>query len=200
MEKIKSKSKIFKIAFCGIMIALSITLSITTRFWQMPLGGDVNLCAMLPVMLIGYYLGTKYGLIACLAYSLLEMLLSIGSVLSWGLTPTVVVATVFIDYIFAYTALGLSGVIREAMSKKKTLSKGVDFATFILGMVLATFTRFVLHFISGVVLFDTWATFEPVWLYSIAYNGGYMLPNLVLCIIGGCLIYYPLNKAVKKMF
>ena len=200
MEKIKAKSKIFKIAFCGIMIALSITLSLTTRFWQMPLGGDVNLCAMLPVMLIGYYLGTKYGLIACFAYSLLEMLVSIGSVLSWGLTPTVVVATVFIDYIFAYTALGLSGVIREMCSKKKPLSKGADFATFILGMVLATFVRFMLHFISGIVLFDIWAEFQPVWLYSLAYNGGYMLPNLVLCIIGGCLIYYPLNKAVKKMF
>ena len=200
MENLKTKSKIYKIAFCGIMIALSTVLSICTRFWEMPMGGEVNLCGMLPVMLIGYYFGTRYGVVACLAYSVIEMGVGLGSVLSWGLTPQVVVASVLLDYILAYTALGFSGIFKEIWQKKKPLSQKSAFVTFLLGMIFCVVLRFVLHFISGVVLFSTWATFQPVWLYSVAYNAGYLAPNLGICLVGGCLIFHPLNKAVEKLF
>ena len=57
--------------------------------------------------------------------------------------------------------------------------------------------RFLVHFVSGVVL---WANYEqfmafgvewinrPV-LYSICYNGAYMLPETVLTVIGAVLLF-----------
>ncbi|MGI6280418.1 MAG: energy-coupled thiamine transporter ThiT [Acutalibacteraceae bacterium] len=178
----------FKLCFCGIMIALSTALSLV-KLWQMPYGGSVTLCSMLPVMLVGYMFGTRTGLAAAFAYSVIQALLDIGSISGWGLTAGVFAACLLLDYLLAFTALGLSGVFKGKMKS--------DFAAYVCGMCLAVFLRFVCHFISGVVLWSSTAAFEPAWLYPIAYNGGFLLPDLAICVVVGIILYKPLKKLVK---
>ena len=67
----------------------------------------------------------------------------------------------------------------------------------ILGIVAVCALRFFIHFLSGVVL---WANFEefmafgrewvgrPV-LYSICYNGIYMLPETVLTVVAAVILF-----------
>ena len=49
--------KLLCLVECAMMIALSFGLSFV-KLWQMPLGGSVTLCSMLPIMLISI----KYGI------------------------------------------------------------------------------------------------------------------------------------------
>ena len=71
------------------------------------------------------------------------------------------------------------------------------------GTGLAVALRFVSHVLSGVFVFASagklWDGFETSnsWLYSIVYNGCYMLPELILTCIGAVVIYGALFKALK---
>jgi len=58
-------------------------------------------------------------------------------------------------------------------------------------------TRFLSHFISGVVFFAMYAPegMSPI-VYSAIYNGSYMLPELV---ISGILIYLLIQRGVLDL-
>ncbi len=180
------KNTTFKLCFCGIMIALASVLSLV-KLWQMPFNGSVTLCNMLPIMLVAFVFDTKTALATSFVYSVIQMAFSLGSVAGWGLSATVFVACLLLDYILAYFVLGLSGIIRDITKKNNLL-------TYISGMVLAVFLRFICHFVSGVALFSSWAEIEPAWLYSILYNGGFLLADLALCLVVAVLVYKPISK------
>ncbi len=162
----------------AIMVALATVLSMIT-IWKMPLGGSITLLSMLPVMLVSIRHGLKWGLGAAFVYSWTQVLT--GQVFTWGLTPTVLVAALFLDYVIAFTILGFAGAFR---------SKGT--AGVIAGVTACCVLRFIAHFISGIVLwtnFDEFIVFGQSWvnrpvLYSLCYNGLYMLPETVFTVIG----------------
>ncbi len=167
------KSKILLIAEAAVMIALSIVLNLIV-LWQMPLGGKVTLASMLPVMLFAIKADKKWGFGCAFIYSVIQMAFSFFKVLSWGLTPVVLISCFLLDYILPYTALGLAGVFPKKWGVKGAFA----------GIALAISTRFISHFLSGTVLFGTWE--DGVWeviSYSIVYNGSYLLPELALSLI-----------------
>ena len=55
----------------ALMIALSTILSFIVLF-RLPFGGSITPCCMLPVILIAYRYGTKWGLCTCFAFSLIQ--------------------------------------------------------------------------------------------------------------------------------
>ena len=116
---------------------------------------------MVPVAFLSCILGLKWGFGAAFAYSLIQLFISLGDVMSWGLTPIAVVGTLVFDYLLAYTALGICGIFRK---------KGIF--GIVAGVALGTFIRFVCHFFTGVLIFDIWCPWDNVWLYSLCYNGG----------------------------
>ena len=59
------------IAFAGISIALSFTLSYI-KLWRMPQGGSVTLVSVLPIMLFSYVYGAKKGVLIGLIYGVLQ--------------------------------------------------------------------------------------------------------------------------------
>lgn len=150
---------------CAIMIALGTALSLI-KIFKLPFGGAVTLVSMLPVCLISVKYGDRVGLFAAFGYSLLQMLIGLPEAVSWGLTPLVFAAMIVLDYLFAYTALGLAGTFRK--HGLPGILGGVGFA-------LAA--RFLCHFASGVVLWGDYAAdygFSNPWIYSLVYNGSYM--------------------------
>jgi len=181
------KNNIKKIALCGVMIALGTVLSFLKPY-EPPLGGGVTVLSMVPVAFLSCMLGLKWGFGAAFVYSLIQLFISMGEVMSWGLTAGAVIATFLLDYIIAYTVLGISGVF----SKKGMWG-------IVIGVAIATFIRFLCHFATGVYIFDIWMPddWNNVWLYSLCYNGGYMLPEIVLTCVGTALLVK--TKAIQKM-
>lgn len=175
---------------CAVMVALSVALSFI-KIFQMPFGGSVTLLSMLPVCLVSIRHGLKWGFGASFVFSIFSLMLSLGEVLSWGLTPVILVGCFFLDYIIAYTVLGIAGIWRNRGS-----------VGILSGTALAVFLRFVSHFVSGIVLWTNLEQFElfgrswvnrPV-LYSLIYNGMYMLPELIFTMIAAPFIYQRIEK------
>ena len=179
---------------CAVMVALSVALSFV-KILQMPFGGSVTLLSMLPVCLVSIRHGLKWGFGASFVFSILSLLLDLGSILAWGLTPVILVGCFILDYITAYTALGIAGIWR---------SRG--FGGIMAGTALAVFLRFLSHFISGIVLWTNLEQFElfgrswvnrPV-LYSLIYNGMYMLPELLFTMIAAPFVYQRVEKFLRS--
>ncbi|MBQ9760496.1 MAG: energy-coupled thiamine transporter ThiT [Clostridia bacterium] len=167
---------------CAIMLALSVILSYI-QFGNLPFGGSITPASMLPICFVAIKYGPKWGLGTAFCYSWFQILQ--GGVFGWGLTPGMLIASLFLDYILAFTVLGLAGVF----SKKGVLGN-------ILGVTMVCVARFLIHFLAGIIL---WANLEqfvafgetfvnrPV-LYSLLYNGSYMLPETVICIVVAILL------------
>ncbi len=183
----KLNKPIVKLTLSSVLIALATGLSMI-KVIKMPLGGSVTLLSMLPIVLISCMLGLKWGLGSAFVYSVIQLLLGItvDGLFGWGLTPICLVGTIFLDYILPFTLLGLSGI----MAKKGTL-----YITF--GTALAIALRFACHFASGYIIFANFEKFvvfgsefigKPA-LYSVCYNGLYMLPELVITVIAVAVIF-----------
>lgn len=175
-----------KLVTSGIMIGLAAVLSMV-KVWEMPLGGSITLLSMLPICMLSIRYGVKWGVFSALAYSLTQIALGLGSLMSWGMTATMWFGSITFDYILAFTTLGLAGLFRE-----KGLIGTVG------GVALSMVLRFICHFISGVIFFDIWCPEGwNVAVYSVAYNGAYMLPELIITAIGaGILLKAPQTRKI----
>lgn len=194
MKKNK-KEYIYKLTVAAVFLALATVLSLI-KIFSVPLGGSVTLLSMLPIIMLPSMLGFKWGIGSAFVYSLIQLLLgiSLDGLLGWGLTPIMLIGTILLDYILAFTMLGFAGIF----AKKGTMG-------LILGAVAAIFARFICHFISGVVIFKQLEQFEifgklftgrPT-LYSLCYNGLYMLPELVITVAVAAVIFN--LPQIKKM-
>jgi thiamine transporter len=167
---LSSHDLVVRLCTSGIMIALSTVLSLITVI-KMPMGGSLTPVSMLPVCMIAVLYGTKWGLCTSFAYALVQLILDFASALSWGLSVPALIACFAFDYLLAFTMLGFAGVFR---------SKGEWGIP--AGVALACVLRFICHVISGSTVFAVWMPEEwsnPV-LYSLAYNGIFMAPELFL--------------------
>lgn len=177
--KSNSSTNVKRLVLTAMLIALAAALSLV-KIWQMPLGGSITLFSMLPIVIISIEYGVGWGMAGAFIYSLVQMAFDIGAVLSWGLSPVAVVGTILLDYILAYSSLGISGVFRK---------KGV--LGICAGVFIALLLRFICHLISGTIIFDIWM--PKGWLnpfvYSVCYNGLYMLPELVLTMGGAVALF-----------
>lgn len=160
---------------CAIMLALSIALSYV-KIYRMPMGGSVTLVCMLPVMLAGLKHGVKWGFITSGLFAAFQLVQALtgGNVFPYCYTAATVIICVLFDYVVPFGALGFTGLLSVKSGKVKALSL----------MAALVAVRFICHFITGVVIWGQWAT-EGMSkaVYSLLYNGQYMLPELVLTVL-----------------
>lgn len=182
------KNKTLRLVTSGIMIALAVVLSFI-KVYKLPLGGSITLLSMLPICILSIKYGTKWGLFSAFVYSLIQIGLDLGEIMTWGLTLKLWIGCLVFDYLIAYTALGLAGAFRKSGS-----------AGYIGGIVLALCVRFVSHVISGSIFFDIWCPDDwSVFPYSLAYNGSYMGPELIFTVIAAIiLLSIPQTKKLIK--
>ena len=185
------KDKKTKILVEGaVMVALATVLSFI-RVFKLPWGGSITLLSMLPIVLFSIRRGVGAGLMVSFAYSLIQFAQGVtDGLFGWGLTPGMLIACIFLDYLGAFTVLGIAGLFR-----KKELPGWIS------GIALAVTLRFILHFLSGVVIWhsygELWNGFstENTYLYSFLYNGCYMLPELIFTLAGAvALLKVPQTK------
>ena len=196
-------NKTKRITESAMLLAVAIVLELVSKMFipEMPFGGQITLVSMLPVVLISYRHGVKWGLVAGVAYALLEMAIGAKTVAA-AFQPGyfgdgVILLNAFImcvlDYLVAYTALGLGGCFRNRME-----NKGLGLMC---GSLVALGARYIAHIASGYILFSGWAEWFftqegfPAWggqlveslnpgllglVYSVVYNGMYMLPEIII--------------------
>lgn len=181
--KTKSTERLITLCECALLLALSVVLSYVV-IWRLPFDGAITLFSMLPICIVSIRHGIGWGLGTAFCYSWFQILQ--GGVFAWGLTPVMLIGSLFLDYILAFTVLGFAGIFR----KKGKMGM-------ILGVVMVCVLRFLIHFLAGIIL---WANFEqfiafgkewinrPV-LYSICYNGIYMLPETILTSLGAFALF-----------
>lgn len=175
-----------KLTETALLIAVGTVLSLIRI--EMPFGGGLTLCSMLPLVIVCHRYGTKWGVFSAFVYAVLQLILGINNV-RYGTTALMVLGIVFLDYILAYTALGLSAIFDGAVKNRR--------AAVALGILFSFFLRFLCHFISG---YWIW---ESLWpngfgmtsaVYSAVYNGWYMGAETVLTIAVSMVIYAPLRR------
>lgn len=175
----KAKLSTKQLVFCAISIALGTLLS-EIKIIDFPWGGSATLLSMLVICLPGYFFGLGAGLLAAVAYGVLQLLID-----PYVLFPLQLV----LDYLLAFGALGLSGLFSDA---KKGLLKG--YLAGILG-------RYVFTVLSGWIFFAEYAWEGwPVLPYSLVYNGIYIFTEAAITLV--ILALPPVQKAlgtVKKM-
>ena len=196
-----------------MLIAIAAVLSIFQPF-ELPFGGGITICSMLPVVLIAFFYGTRHGLFAAFIFSLLQMLLGAKTISAFFLPGDEqmilwqALCVCFLDYIAAYTVLGFGGIFRGKMKS--------DTTALICGIVLALALRYVVHIASGALFFGAWAEWfftqegfyaigETIMnsfsgaglalIYSIFYNGTYMIPEIIITALVGPLVYKALSAA-----
>jgi thiamine transporter len=111
------------------------------------------------------------------------------------------IVMVLLDYIVAYTALGLGGIFRDRISKPGT--------ALMCGSIVALSARYVTHIASGFLLYSSWAEWFftqdgfPAWggwlvehlspemlgfVYSVVYNGMFMIPEIIFTAVMSLII------------
>ncbi|MCT8139782.1 energy-coupled thiamine transporter ThiT [Anaerobacillus sp. CMMVII] len=161
------KRPVLHLTEIAMMAALAIILDFASikGFWGY--GGSVSL-AMVPILLMAYRRGLSAGLVTGFIVGAIQMFYG------YYFHPV----QIFLDYALAYTVVGFAGIF----SFSSTMSSTKRIFVIVGGVFLGSFLRFIVHFISGVVWFGSFAPegMNVVW-YSIIYNTSYMLPAFLLC-------------------
>lgn len=175
-----------KLVESAMLIAVATVLSVIKI--DMPMGGGLTICSMLPLVIVSHRYGWKWGTVTAFVYSALQLLLGMDNV-RYASSVIMAVGIVLLDYILAYTVIGLSGLGGKLFKNPRTgLAVGIA-GTF--------FLRFMCHFITGVWIWDALWPNEfgmASVVYSLVYNGWYMAGELILTEIVALLIYKPLGK------
>ena len=195
----------------AMLLAVAIVLELVSKMFipEQPFGGQITLASMLPVVLIAYRHGVKWGFVASFTHSLLEMALG-ARVVGAAFMPGYfgdgamigrAILMCALDYLLAFSVLALGGCLRNRVKKPGAALMG--------GSIIALSARYLCHILSGYLLFAGYAEWyftqegfpgwgmglvenlSPValgWVYSIVYNGMYMLPEMLLTAAAALLV------------
>ncbi len=210
--KKKSTVWLYWLVESAVMLALAIVLEMVSKsiIPKMTFGGQITIVSMLPIVLVGWKYGLGKGLITGFVYSLAELIIGIadGTISAAFLPPeqdglgvSRAILMLFLDYILAYTLIG-SGAIYKKVIKNNSVSLA-------LGAFTVLFFRYISHILSGYILYGAWAEWffsqEGFYswgqtilntysgnalslVYSIIYNGFYMIPEIIITTIVSAVI------------
>ena len=165
---------------CAVMIAVATVLSMITLF-QMPQGGDITAAATLPLLVISHRHGLKWGLFTGFTHGLLQTMLGMKNVMAAGNLGTMILC-VLLDYVLAYTVMGAACIFEGLFPKNRRLGLAV-------GSVAVGLVRYACSFLSGILIWGAYAPADqPVWLYSLSYNGSYMIPEIIITTVAAVLL------------
>ena len=195
------KQSTVRLVESALLIAIAAVIELISKALglELPFGGTITLASMFPIVLIAYKYGTKWGLLSGFTYSLVQMLLGAKTVSAMFLPGDdqmvlwQAICICLLDYVLAYTLLGLGGIFKGKFKKPA--------AELALGAFVALLLRYLVHIVSGAIFFGAYAvwfftqegfysigekilgTFSGSSLaiaYSIFYNGLYMVPEIIL--------------------
>lgn len=200
-QSVRPKSTVLRLTESGLMLAIAFVLCLFPMV-ELPYGGSITLGCMVPVIIIAYRYGMKWGLLTGFVFSLLQILQGGIKVLSsYGTTVAFFLLILFLDYIVAFMVLGFAGIFRGKLGSQR-----LELAA---GALLVCVLRYLCHFLSGITI---WAGTSIPAIgsvpFSLVYNATYMLPETIIAVLavyllGGALDFRkgmvgPLTGQVKQ--
>lgn len=163
--------------FAALGYGLDMLSGLYSRF-IFPNGGSIGI-AMVCVFFMAFRRGLISGILTGLIIGLLQL---IGGVYVSGLADTgfKVFCQIALDYWLAYPVVGFAGVITAKIRQASTRK---EMAVFIgMGCLIGGFFKYLCHFLSGVLFWpdDLWGVGGST-IYSLLYNGAYMVPSIIIC-------------------
>ncbi len=183
------RSPVQMLVEAGIMIGLAYVLNLF-KIYQLPQGGSVTAGSMIPILVFALRWGVKPGLMAGLAFGLLQMAMG-----GYVIHP----AQAALDYPLAFAALGLAGLFSKQVVNNVNTDATKAIVNAVIGVSLAVIVRFVCHVLSGVIFFSEYAGEMNPWLYSGIYNGSFLSVELILSAVLIAFVTVPVMKAVKPV-
>lgn len=204
-QKPIKKQNIERLVVSAVFIALASVLSVLQPF-ALPMGGGITIMSMLPIVILSYRYGMLWGVASSFIYSVIQMFLGFSTVSAFFLPGDnyqvwwKAILIVLLDYIIAYTCMFLGGLFRGKSSPSTALC---------LGSIIALTARYLVHILSGAIFFGTWAQwwftdvmagefgsavlssysgFSLSLIYSVFYNGLYMIPEIIITAVGAFFI------------
>lgn len=181
--------------------------------FKWPWGGSITVCSMLPLSVLGYAYGVKWGLFGGFVYGILQALL--GATMSQafaGMNAGSTVAILCLDYLLAFSVTGLSGMFKGKF-KNHTVA-------LVSGTVIAVLARYLVHTVSGYIFYASYADWffgeafvnsfsaaiveicPPKLLglvYSVIYNGCYMIPEVFITAIPAAILFSAVPPIRREM-
>ncbi len=157
------KYNTWRLAEAGIVIALFLILK-QVKVFEMPMGGSITAGAMVPLLIFSFRWDGLSGVFVCAVAGVMDFILGT----KYSFHPV----SLLFDYPIAYGMVGLAGFF------------GKKLAGMLTGTVIGIFGRFACHVLSGVVVFASYTPEgqNPL-IYSILYNGTFLLPECIISFI-----------------
>ena len=184
-----NKKRVLKMVECAMIVAIAFVLDLLP-LPKWPQGGSVSLC-MIPIVFFSFRHGALWGTISGLLLSFVGMIMGVS--LPPANTLISVILCILLDYVLAFSLLGTADLFRRPFGENSVVG-------YIVGTSAAGILRLICSFLSGVFLWGSYAPEgTPVWIYSLTYNCGYMIPNTVIAVIVIVLLCRIINpKTLKK--
>ncbi len=158
----------------AVMIALATVLSLI-KIIQLPYGGAVTVASLLPLAVISYRHGLRWGLFTAFAHGVIQQIFDL-SLLNYFSDWKSLVTLILLDYLVAFSAAGLAGVFRKPIRNQTS--------ALCLGCFTVCMIRYACHVVSG---FTVWTGFsmptKASLIYSLSYNATYMLPETIVLLV-----------------
>lgn len=173
-EKRPGTSRVRILVECAMLLALGTVLSFV-KLIDLPYGGSVTAASAMPLVILAYRHGWKWGLGSGLAWAVIQQLTGL-STLSYFTTWQSILAVVLLDYIIAFALVGLAGIFRSWVKNGAV--------SMMAGGLLFSVLRYLCHVIAGCTV---WVGLsipdEAALLYSLSYNATYMVPETVILLL-----------------
>ena len=171
---------------CAVLAAMAIGLS----YLKIPIGlsfggfgGSIDL-VMIPLIIAAYRWGVGWGLGTGLVFGTLKFFFAGGSAVNWQ--------SMLLDYSVAYMFVGFAGLVKREPGHMW------------MGALIGCIGRFLIHFISGITIYAQYMEdifgfhMTQPWVYSLLYNGSYMLPNTIIAVVVCAILGVSLRKQLTQ--
>ena len=188
----KKRSNTLFLVEVAVFSALAYLLDLVSGLLSLkvwPQGGSISI-AMIPIFIMAFRWGIKGGLLSGFLLGLLQFIL--------GFTQIYTPIQGIVDYGVAFTVVGLAGIFASQVKNALSNNNKKSWISYvILGTFLGSALRYLAHVYSGIVFFGKFAPDgQPVAVYSLVYNGTYMLPSFIVSAI---IVILVISAAPKKM-
>lgn len=173
MSASKSHLKLRALCEGAVLVALAQIVSYLKLF-ELPQGGSITV-GMFPIFFYCVRWGFARGMLASGAFAALQLIFD--GAYAWGWQ------SILGDYLLAFAVLGIAGAFWKI--------KG----GFFIGATIGSFARFLVHYVVGATVWSAYMpesffgmTMTSPWLYSLLYNGSFMIVDWLLILLIGALL------------